>query len=719
MTLLDHALKLAAFGFHVFPITPGEKAPPLIKHFPTAATRSEIEIKKTWALWPNANIGISTSRFGDDDALLVIDVDNKEGQHGAAELLRLEIECGDLPQTYTQHTPSGGEHLVYRVRTSVRQGVSVLGKNLDVRSRGGYILGAGSVLGRGREYQANWLPVAPAPTWLIEKCGRREKRESAKKLGEPVLTVDQTRAMARAAAYLKTDAPQAVEGLGGDTTTYKVAARVKDFGVSRENALTVLLPWNEANNPPWDVNELQEKIDHAYRYGIDPPGVAAPEVEFAALAETNGKCHPFLELNKEYAFITVGGGAHVLWETTNAKGRYQLEHLNMSAFHAKFANKPFTLGTSTKPISEHWMRCKERREYQGLVFAPGKDVPKGFYNLWKGFAYEPAPAGCRHESLDMFLEHARANVCRGDEALFRWLMGYFAHLVQKPWEKPLVALVFRGAKGVGKNAVIERIGALLGGHFLLTSNRRYLIGNFNGHLENCLLFALDEAFWSGDKQAEGALKDLITGREHVIEHKGKEPYAVQNLTRVVIIGNEEWLVPASHDERRFAVFSVGDARKQDRAFFTQMREGMEQGGYPVLLRYLLDYDLTGIDVNAAPSTEGLWEQKERSLEPFEQWWRDSLIEGKILGSDFPGWPESIECERFRAAFRRYARERQVRSRMPDDRSLGRSLRSIAPHIRKDRQSRQDDGSQPYYYRLPPLEFARKDWEKFIGHNVEW
>jgi hypothetical protein len=93
------------------------------------------------------------------------------------------------------------------------------------------------------------------------------------------------------------------------------------------------------------------------------------------------------------------------------------------------------------------------------------------------------------------------------------------------------------------------------------------------------MFALDEAFWSGDKQAEGVLKDLITGRDHVIEHKGKEPYSVANKTRVVIIGNEDWLIPASHDERRFAFFDVGDGRKQDRAFFQSMREGMEAGGY--------------------------------------------------------------------------------------------------------------------------------------------
>jgi len=279
-------------------------------------------------------------------------------------------------------------------------------------------------------------------------------------------------------------------------------------------------------------------------------------------------------------------------------------------------------------------------------------------------------------------------------------------------------LVFRGAKGVGKNACIERIGALLGGHFLLTSNRRYLLGNFNGHLENCLLFALDEAFWSGDHQAEGALKDLITGREHVIEHKGKEPYTVSNKTRVVIIGNEDWLVPASHDERRFAVFSVGDGRKQDRGFFSTMREGLESGGYPVLLRYLLDYDLRGLDFNAAPVTTGLHEQKSHSLNPFHQWWGDSLEEGTLLGSEWGAWPGEAVCERVRAAFRRYVKERNIRSRIPEDRSIGRLLKQCAPGVIKKRATRTEEG-QPYLYQFLPLDLARAEWEKFIGHTLVW
>lgn len=722
MGKLENALKLAAFGFYVFPVTANKKSPPAFDGWQDGATRDPAVIR---SLWSNPatdfNIGISTSKFGDGEALIVVDVDNKNGGQGDAELLRLEIEGWDLPRTFTQITPTGGRHLVFSHSAPVRQSAGILARNIDIRSRGGYIVADGSTLPSGC-YRADYHPITPAPQWLIDKCGSSRTRSEVPKTVD--IEIDQTRAQHRVEHYLINEAPAAVEGQGGDDCTYRVACRVKDFGVNPELAyLWMFKFWNPRCSPPWSAEELKAKVDHAYKYGAAPIGIAAPEVDFKEPYKEPipqaKRLHPFEELNQEYAFCLAGGGAHILWETRDAGDRYHLEHLTMSAFHAKFANRRMEIGKRDRPISELWMEDKGRRAYDGIVFYPKQDAPPRFFNLWRGFAYEPAEPGSTHPALNLFLEHARNNVCNGDEALCDWLLGYFAHLIQRPWDKPLVALVFKGSKGVGKNALIERIGALLGSHFLLTSNRRYLVGNFNGHLENCLLFALDEAFWSGDKQAEGTLKDLITGREHVIEHKGKEPYTVANKTRVVIIGNEDWLVPASHDERRFAVFKVGEGRKQDRKFFTEMREGMERGGYSSLLRFLQEYNLSGIDVNAAPITEGLREQKESTLDPFRQWWLDSLEEGRIIGAEFTEWPATMECERFRDAFRRYVKARQITSRIPEDRVTGRLLKSCAPSVEKKRASRQIEGAQPYIYHLPELLTARTEWEAFMGHKHHW
>lgn len=723
------ALALARDGFYVFPLLPGKKTPPKDMRFKELATREPGQIERWWRE-QDWNIGIYTGRFGDNEALLVVDVDPKKG--GYESLLRCDLDGLDFADTREHGTPSGGRHLLYRVPApGVKQGVDVLGAGLDIRSKGGYVVGPGSELPAGayvRVPGAGERAPAHPGGWLVDRCGRAPERAPG---GVPPVSVQAVSARARAAHYLEHDAPPSLKGQGGDATAYAVAARVKDYGVDEATCLELMLgPWNHRSPPGWSPERLAVKVHNAYHYGNLPVGAAAPEAHFKPVTPPIAKAevkpdepvlHPFDKLNRDHAFVIAGGGSHILWQTTDHRGAYALEHLAMSSFHDKHAASEIQVGKKTSPVTKEWMRWKGRRSYDGIVFMPGLEAPERFYNLWRGFAVEPSercsdaePSSAQSRAVADWLGHITANVCNGNTELARWFVGFFAHMVQRPWEKPLVALVLRGGKGVGKNAVVKSVGALLGGHALLTSNRRYLVGNFNGHLENLLLFTLDEAFWSGDKQAEGQLKDLITGDHHVIEHKGKEPYTVENRTRIVVLGNEDWLVPASHDERRFAVFNVGDGRKQDRNFFSTMREGMEAGGYRLLLRYLLDYDITALDFNGAPQTSGLMDQKHASLETFPGWWLTSLTEGKLAGGDFEiAWPAEADCDRLRSAFRRHSKERNVRGWIPDDRSMGRQLAKFAPGVKRHRTG------HGYVYRLPPLDAARAEWATFIGHPMVW
>ncbi len=725
MTRLDNALAHARAGFFVFPLIGGKKTPPKDMRFKELATRDEAQIRAWWAErdW---NIGVYTGRYSDDAALLVVDVDNKGDKHGDDELLRHELEGRDLPVTLAVHTPTGGRHLFYRVGAPVRQGANVLGAGLDVRSKGGYVVAAGSAVGAGEyAFAPGTRDVVVAPDWLVALCGPARTQSAVPAAPRPDV-INPEHAVARATHYLLHEAPLSLKGQGGDATAYKVAARVKEYGVDADTALALMLDhWNPRCPPGWAPDRLKQKVDHAYTYGNAPPGAAAPEAEFqpvphaatkAEVQDSDASGTPFDRLNAEYAFVLAGGGDHILWETTDAEKLSVLVHLNTGSFHRRHLAWEMSVGKRTVPVTEEWMRWKGRRSYDGLVFQPERVAPERFYNLWRGFAVLPSnpQTGGDHPAVTAFLEHARDNVCAGDEKLHRWLIGFFAHLVQRPWEKPLVALVMKGGKGVGKNALVRIVGSLLGKHSITTSDKRYLVGNFNGHMESLLLFTLDEAFWSGDKQAEGRLKDLITGDKHLIEHKGEKVYEVANLTRVVIIGNEDWLVPASHDERRFAVLNVGDGRKGDKPYFIQMREGMEAGGYRHLLRYLMDYDLAGIDVSQAPATRGLLEQKLATLDPFPAWWLTCLHDGRLVGGDFEDtWPGEADCERFRNAFRRYHKERNVRGWVPDDRSMGHQLAKFAPSVGRKRLAR------GYVYTLPGLDAARKEWDTHIGHAGVW
>ena len=158
---VDAALDHARRGFHVFPITPGAKSPPLVR-WKTEATTDPNKIHRLWADWPTANIGIATGPSG----LLVVDVDNRGGKDGDCSLDFIELEWGDLPQTLTAVTASGGRHIY--LKGSSRNSVCKLGPGLDVRSIGGYVVAPGSRLEGGREYR--WktdAPVATAPPWLV------------------------------------------------------------------------------------------------------------------------------------------------------------------------------------------------------------------------------------------------------------------------------------------------------------------------------------------------------------------------------------------------------------------------------------------------------------------------------------------------------------------------------------------------------------------------
>lgn len=731
--MLEKALKLARLGFHIFPLKENSKLP-LVKNFPNVATTDEEKIKSWWScpvtgIEKNHNIGISTTKFGSSGALVVVDVDNKNGKKGSDELLKLEMDGKELPRTFEQSTTTKGLHLVFFNNEAVKQGVDVLGRGLDIRSKGGYIVGAGSIID-GKEYSANFaeienLPpyqntVAACPQWVIDECGKASEPTEDKKKGKKYQATEFD--IERAIFYLENEAPESIKGEGGDQTAYQVAARVKDFGISKEHCLELMMDhWFDGSG--WTAEKLKVKIDHAYHYGKEAVGSSTPAAQFEELkTEATSVGHYLKNINKEYALVYVGGSHSILHETIDEKGRATINLLSELTFKRKFSPMTVQKGMTW---AEEWLDWSGRREYRGLCFAPEREPNNGFYNTWKGFTCKPVPyeeaTPIARKGLDMFKEHAFENICGKDKELFDWLIGYFAHMIQRPFERPLTTVAFQGGKGVGKNALVDRIGNLLGnGHYLVAHDGRYLTSNFNGHMDSCLCLVLDEAFWSGDKSSEGKLKGITTAPEIVIERKGKEAYTVDNLVRVIIIGNEDWLVPASADERRYAVFAVGDGKKQQTEYFREMREAIDiHGGNSVLLHYLQNFDLSKVDLNVAPKTDALLEQKVNSMEPFEKFWFSCLIEGEIPSGDFNGgWQTEVSKKQLRIAFTKYCKDLNIRSRLPDERATGRMLKKVCPSANGSAKITVGE-ERLNAYKLPTLQNARIEWDMTMGQKGEW
>ena len=726
MNQLDSALHLAKKGFYVFPLHKNSKVP-VIDDYTSKATRDEKQIRE-WFSQPY-NIGISTSKFQGNKHLVAVDVDNKNGQNGNETLAKFELLGFDLPETFEQITPTTGRHLVYLADSEYKNSVKKIGEGLDIRAKGGYIVGAGSIL-NNKAYSLLDRDLAPVPLWLINKLN------AAVVSDEPAVELSKVNAALakeRATHYLEKEAPLAVESRGGDQTTFLVAARVKDFGVKPNVAVALMETlWNPRCDPPWDTSELETKVRNAYKYGERPPGAAAPESEFEPIPQVEPvkKEEPqelYLDvINKEFAFVVYDGGHSIMQHTVDAENKPIVREIPESTFKAMFAHTNVQIGKSDYTYAEAWLEWEKRKQYSGVCFLPGKSPKNNYYNTWKGFVCEPIPYAdatpIQQQGFDLFVNHAKENVCDNNEALYGWLMDWFAHLVQRPWERPLTTLVFKGEKGVGKNSLIDIVGDLMSPkQYLVTQDDRFLTSNFNAHLEECLLCVFDEAFWSGNKKAEGKLKGLTTEKTMLVERKGREAYRANSYVRIVIIGNDDWIVPASYDERRYAVFQVGLKRRQDSVYFSQLKKLMSSGSNQVLMHFLMNRDLSKFDIATAPKTKALLEQKQESLGSFEGWIFECLKSGKLLAGrdDAEPWSTEVTKVRFRNAFMDYAKYfNQTRKFMDKDSQLGRKLKAIFPTVNLQKQKR-NGPERIYVYEVPPLKEARELWDVRMGIKGEW
>jgi hypothetical protein len=213
--------------------------------------------------------------------------------------------------------------------------------------------------------------------------------------------------------------------------------------------------------------------------------------------------------------------------------------------------------------------------------------------------------------------------------MHEYVVNWLAFAIQHPDKPSQVALVMRGKKGVGKSILGTIFGKLFGQNFLHIFSSKHLVGNFNLHLRDCIFLFADEAFWAGDKAAEGVLKGLITEPTLVIEGKGKDVVITKNMLHIMMASNSEWVAPASLDERRFCILDVGDRRIQNKAYFGAIMKQMENGGYAAMLYDLLNIDISDFDIRDVPDSKGLREQKILSMDPITAWWFQKLQDGTL------------------------------------------------------------------------------------------
>jgi len=255
-SFFDYAIYYSKLGFSVLPlhsaIKQNEKmvcscgrfdCPSPAKH-PVAAlvpnglknASCDPKVIEGWFKNSSVNLGIVTGKVS---GVVALDIDPRH--EGDISLAALERTHGPIANTWRFLTGGQGEHLLFRHPGGVVQNrAQSIGRGIDVRGDGGYIVAPPSIHITGRRYAISVdhhpddTPLADVPPWLMDPLP--QPREIA--LG--AITARDWRAVT---------GNEIGEGTRNDTIT-RVAGHLIGKGVDRHLSLELLLSFNATHCVP-------------------------------------------------------------------------------------------------------------------------------------------------------------------------------------------------------------------------------------------------------------------------------------------------------------------------------------------------------------------------------------------------------------------------------------------------------------------------------------
>lgn len=354
-----------------------------------------------------------------------------------------------------------------------------------------------------------------------------------------------------------------------------------------------------------------------------------------------------------------------------------------------------------------WLGHPLRREYARVVFEPN-GAESNEYNLWQGLSVTPSPGDC-----GLLLAHIKDVICNGEEEHFQYVLAWCADMLQRPTNRPGVAVAIRGEEGIGKGIFGQVLMRLAAPYSVQVTQGLQVIGRFNSILSAKLLVFMDEAFWAGDKQHEGVLKGLITEKELVIEHKGKEPIKVSNYARILMASNSDWVVPAGHGARRYLVLDASDRYKGETAYFAKLVTHIDEGGLEAFADFLLRFDLGKVDLRKPPKTVALLEQKLETMDSTDRSIYEMLVDGS--NGETLRWDSEVPTDKLHQHY--LDAVKLVGERWPSNRTkFGIRLRKV---LKLKSGRRMINRDRHFWWAFPSLEECRERFGKYMEAEIDW
>lgn len=217
--------------------------------------------------------------------------------------------------------------------------------------------------------------------------------------------------------------------------------------------------------------------------------------------------------------------------------------------------------------------ANKQRRYQTIGFIPG-NTDRRVYNLFTGYK------AVKLDSYDIkkfkyVYRHLRDVVCNGCEKKFRYIMRYFAHILENPGIKSEVVLfLYSETQGTGKNSIFKFLSEhVIGKNYVReVQNIQPLVEKHNTVLLGKKVLVVDEA-----RDTHGTftanfdkLKSLITDDSFWIDPKGKDGFDQDNLLEIVMSSNHFNSVQIDQTDRRYFCLEVNDSKAGNAKYFKKL-----------------------------------------------------------------------------------------------------------------------------------------------------
>ena len=252
-----------------------------------------------------------------------------------------------------------------------------------------------------------------------------------------------------------------------------------------------------------------------------------------------------------------------------------------------------------------WRGDTDMKTYERFVFVPGAEVSDEDFNTFMGFEYQS-----KEGNVAPFLELINI-ICNHEQRCIDYVLNYLAHIIQKPWEKPGVALVVNGPKGSGKDTPFDFVGDLLGHMFHNTYTPENTIwGRFNGDMKHNLMAKIEEANLSMmTKEVEEKFKSIITAPKHTFENKGKDVGdSKPSYSRFIATTNNAVPIHITDDERRFCLLQASSEKRGNLGYWMGVRAWWDKKESKEAVMWLLETrDISTFEVRVYPKTTYYYE----------------------------------------------------------------------------------------------------------------